>query len=110
MREETKAVKKLLHELWPNNKFYIRFKQAANYVDSSDTIKVQCENTLDECVVIDSVKKYVDGICVFKKGQFAAISEREIEPWIKLPSTGELIDLNMVEFIEISQESLLFTK
>lgn len=102
MREETKAVKKLLCELWPNNKFYIRFKQAANYVDSSDTIKIQCENTLDKFVVINSIKKCVDGICVFKKGQFAAISEREIEPKIMLPKTSEIIDLNMVEFIEVS--------
>ena len=62
MREETKAVKKLLCELWTNNKFYIRFK----------------------------------------KGQFAAISEREIEPKIMLPKTSEIIDLNMVEFIEVS--------
>lgn len=29
MREETKAVKKLLCELWTNNKFYIRFKKKA---------------------------------------------------------------------------------
>lgn len=41
MKEECRNIKRLLHELYPDEKFSIQYKYAANYIDSSDTIKVK---------------------------------------------------------------------
>ena len=85
MREECKNIKRLLYELYPTEKFYIRIPYGMN------------KNEL-----IQYLYKYTIGICIFSKGEYGAISSSGNSSVI-IPSTNEVFDMDMVEFIEIEQ-------
>ena len=101
MREECKALKQLLSELYPSSKFSIRFKRARNYIDTSDMIIVRFLSSIDTDELIKQIKHYSSGIVVFKDGSCESIWNRKIEPKILIPSTKTVIDLDTTEFIKI---------
>lgn len=100
IRIETKAIKTLLNELFPNQKFSIQFKQPSSYVSNSDKIKIKCPKSANINNVITELKKYVYGIDIYKKGSFGYISHINNIPYIEMPN-GNKVDMDMVEFIEV---------
>lgn len=48
MKEECRSVKRLLQELYPDEKFSVQYKYATSYIDSSDTIKVKVPYGIDK--------------------------------------------------------------
>lgn len=101
MREECKVLKQLLFELYPSSKFSIRFKQARNYIDTSDMIIVRCPSNIDVDELIKQIKHYSSGIAVFRTGSCESIWNLKNEPKILIPSTKTVIDLDTTEFIKI---------
>lgn len=62
IRAETKTIKMLLNELFPNEIFSIQLKQPSSYVYNSDKIIIKCPNSVNTNDVIIALKKYVYGI------------------------------------------------
>lgn len=100
MKEECRNIKRLLHELYPDEKFSVQYKYAANYIDSSDTIKVKVPYGINKKELKQYLYKYTIGIYILDKGEYGAISG-DVNSSIIIPSTNEVIDMDMVEFIEI---------
>lgn len=104
MRQETKLIKDILNNEFPNQKFKFRYIQARNYIDSSDKIKITCEKNLDIEDVIKCISKYVLGIKTYRKGSVATIYEPYNifnHPKIMSIVYGEWIDVDVLEFIEV---------
>lgn len=99
MKNETKNVKKLLKELFPQETFSVRFETATSYVDSSDKIKIQCPQAINTDIVIQTLRQYVSNIVIYKKGTVVSISNNET-PKLRF-SNGTIVDMDMVEFIEV---------
>ena len=104
MRQETRLIKEILKFEYPDKKFKFRYKTTHNYIDSSDTLIIICERRTDIENIISTIKKYVDGIKVFKQGDIACIFNRYIESQILSIKTQEWIDAGLMEFIEIREE------
>lgn len=100
IRTETKAIKTLLNELFPNLEFSIQLKQPSSYVFNSDKVKIRCPESTNINDVIAELKKYVHGIDIYEKGSFGCIFHTNTTPYIEMPN-GDKIDMDMVEFIEI---------
>ena len=101
MKEECRNIKRLLQELYPNEKFSVQYKYATSfYIDSSDTIKVIVPYGINKKELKQYLYKYTIGICVFDKDEYGAISG-DGNSSIIIPSTNEVINMDMVEFIEI---------
>lgn len=101
MREECKVIRQLLSELYPSLKFSIRFKQAKNYIDTSDMIIVKCPNNVNIDEVIRQIKQCTSGIAVFTDGSCESIWNLNNEPKVIMPFTKAVIDLDMTEFIKL---------
>lgn len=99
MRKETQTIKLLLKELFPNEKFSIRLKEASNYVDTSDKIRVTCAGIIDAENIVDKLKQHTYGILVYKKGDISIIHGSS-KSYIEMPN-GDKVDMGMVEFIEV---------
>jgi hypothetical protein len=100
IRTETKAIKLLLKELYPEEIFSINLKQPSSYISNSDKIKIKCPKSINKKEVISTLKKYVYGIDVYEKGNFGYIKHTNNTSYIILMN-GEKIDMDMVEFIEV---------
>jgi hypothetical protein len=100
IRTETKVIKLLLKELYPNETFSVHLKQPYSYISNSDKIKIKCPKSTNKKDVISILKKYVYGIDVYEKGSFGYIKHIDNTPYIILMN-GEKIDMDMVEFIEV---------
>ncbi len=100
IRIETKTIKMLLSELFPNEIFSIQLKQPSSYVYNSDKIIIKCPNSVNTNDVIIALKQYAYGIDIFKKGSIGSIWVVDNTPYIKMPN-GNKIDMDMVEFIEV---------
>lgn len=100
MKGECRNIKRLLQELYSDEKFSIQYKYATNYIDSSDTIKVKVPYGINKKELKQYLYKYTIGICIFGKGEYGAISGNGNSSII-IPSTNEVIDMGMVEFIEL---------
>lgn len=100
MRIECKNIKRLLCELYPDKRFYIQYKSVTNYVDSSDKIQIKVPYGINKKELIQCLYKYTIGICIFNKGEYGAISGSGNSSII-IPNTNEVLDMDMVEFIEI---------
>lgn len=99
MKNETKNVKKLLKELFPQETFSVRFETTISYVDSSDKIKIRCPQNIDTDIVIQTLRQYVSNIVIYKNGTVVSISNNET-PKLHF-SNGTIVDMDMVEFIEV---------
>lgn len=99
IRTETKIIKQLLKELYPNDKFMLSLRQPSSYVYNSDKIIIKCPNNIDKQDVISTLKRYVYGIDVYEKGSFGYIRHINNTPYILI--NDEKIDMDMVEFIEV---------
>lgn len=100
MKEECRNIKRFLYELYPDEKFSIQYKYASNYIDSSDTIKIKVPYGINKKELKQYLYKYTIGIYVLDKSEYGAISG-DGNSSIIIPSTNEVIDMDMVEFIEI---------
>lgn len=100
MRIETKMLKKLLKELYPNQRFSVMFVSAKTYIDTSDKLKVKCPKNLNIKDVIQQLQLHTFGITVYKKNTFAAINGNNNTSSL-IFTDGSIVDIDMVEFIEI---------
>lgn len=100
IRTETKIIKQLLKELYPNDKFMLSLRQPSSYVYNSDKIIIKCPDNIDKQDVIKKLKKHVFGISVYEKGSFGSISNINSTPSVYM-SNGDEMDMGMVEFIEV---------
>lgn len=100
IRTETKIIKQLLKELYPNDKFMVSLRQPSSYIYNSDKIIIKCSNNIDKQDVIMKLKKHVFGISVYEKGSFRSISNINNTPSVYM-SNGDEMDMEMVEFIEV---------
>ena len=100
IRTETKVIKLLLKELYPNEIFSVQLKQPSSYISNSDKIKIKCPKSINKKDVIGTLKKYVYGIDVYENGNFGCMKHTNNISYIILMN-GEKIDMDMVEFIEV---------
>lgn len=100
IRSETKVIKRLLGELFPNETFSIQLRQPSSYVYNSDKIKIKCPKSVKVNDVITALKHYVYGIDVFEEGSVGSVWTTDSTPYIKMPNDDKM-DMEMVEFIEV---------
>lgn len=100
IRTETKIIRQLLKELYPNDKFMLSLRQPSSYVYNSDKIIIKCPDNIDKQDVIMKLKKHVFGISVYEKGSFGSISNINSTPSVCMLN-GDEMDMDMVEFIEV---------
>lgn len=99
MREETKLIKTILSDRFPNNKFYFKFCEASNYINTSDAIKIKCVSPCDLEEIINALKNNSKGMAIYKKGSYESIYERRIKSQVLINNKWE--DIGMTEFIEV---------
>lgn len=100
IRTETKIIRQLLKELYPNDKFMLSLRQPSSYVYNSDKIIIKCPDNIDKQDVIMKLKKHVFGISVYEKGSFGSILNINSTPSVCMLN-GDEMDMDMVEFIEV---------
>lgn len=100
IRSETKVIKRLLGELFPNETFSIQLRQPSSYVYSSDKIKIKCPKSVKVNDVITALKHHVYGIDVFEEGSVGSVWTMNSTPYIKMPNDDKM-NMEMVEFIEV---------
>ena len=102
MRKETKVLKELLKAKFPNAQFHIRYKETTNYIDTSDKIVITCDNSVSIDDVVCYLKENTSKMAVYKNNEYASIGG-DYESKIK-SVTGEWIDADMVEFIQVKEQ------
>lgn len=110
MREQTKAIKKILKSKYPISKFRLKYVKTSNYIDSSDKIVITCDRDIDVDDVISLIKDNIRGMAVFKKGDVGIIHENYNqfnEPQIRLLDDAWL-DADVMEFIEVRSSGKSF--
>lgn len=100
MRDETKLIKTLLSDNFPNNKFYFKFCEANNYINSSDAIKIKCVSPCDLDEIISVLDANSKGMAIYKQGFHDSIYERQINSQVFVNNKWE--DIGLTEFIEVS--------
>jgi hypothetical protein len=98
MVEDTKLIKQILKEEFPNYKFSIRFKKPSQYIDYSDTIIVACNPDIRKDV-IELVQQYTSGIGIYEKGSMTSVNG-EVDPKIYNTLSEKWVEVN-AEFIMI---------
>lgn len=69
MKSETKALKKHLQSIYPENNFRINYIQAHNQCDSADAIRIQTDVPYDE--LVKSLIHVVKNIRIYRIGESA---------------------------------------
>lgn len=100
MREQTKAIRRILATKYDLKDFRFRYVNAKNYVDSSDVLKITCTEKIDITDVITLLNMYTEGIRVYRKGTHASVNGN-VQTKIYQPNTNTFVDGDMLEFIEV---------
>lgn len=99
MRRETVLIKGILKKFFPNKKYSVRFIQAAQYIDTSDKIRIKIdeEEYNHMCTILNS---HTRGIRIAKVGYCTSISGQSTSQIYNV-ETEQFEDADMLEFIEL---------
>ena len=98
MLDDTKLIKLILKNNFPNYKISIQNKRPSQYIDGSDMIIVICDKYIKD-EVINILNKYTKGISVIKNGEYACRFGRICSEIYDI-SKEKFVDAD-IEFIEI---------
>lgn len=103
MKTPTKLIKSLLRRKFPLAHIEVRFRQASNYVDSSDKIIITIDEDYKEVHAV--LTKYTRHISIYQQGQIAS-RWANCNPEIFDISTETWKDADVCEFIEVITNSI----
>ena len=107
MREQTKAIKEILKEKFPSDKFKLKYIEVNNYIDTSDKIILTCDRGFNTDDVIKVLNEYTYGIKIYKQGDVVSVW-RDVEGKIYYLDKKEYVLAEMLEFIEVRSSNLSF--
>jgi len=98
MLDDTKLIKQILVQEFPNNKFSLKHKRPSNYIDSSDKIIITCKQEIKNNVKT-AIDKYTNNIKIYESGSCASIGG-DFCSKIYNTKSEKFVDAD-IEFIEI---------
>ena len=98
MLDDTKLIKSILKNNFPNYKFSIQNKRPSQYIDSSDMTIIICDKSIED-EVVNILNKYTRGISIFKDDEYACRFGKICSEIYDI-SKEKFVDAD-IEFIEI---------